>query len=243
MPQSPEELVDSFAKAISPKTRLIAFSHISNLSGIALPAKEICKMAREKKILTLVDGAQSFGLIDLNLKDMGCDFYSGSTHKWLMGPLENGVLYVRKEAMERLWPNIISAGWKEASTTVDERLCILGQRNETTPAALPETIDFHLSIGKAMIEERVRALNSYLKTRIQATFPQVAFVSPVPTSMSAGITVFNIPGKQSSEIFQKLYETQGIAGASTSGVRLSPHIYNTMEDMDKVVSAVKGLVA
>lgn len=240
-PKSQEELMSPFVTAITPKTKLIAFSHISNLSGIALPAKELCHLAREKKILTLVDGAQSFGLIDLDLKDMGCDFYSGSTHKWLMGPLENGILYVKKESMERLWPNIISAGWKEASISVDERLCVLGQRNETTPAALPETIDFHLSIGKKNIEDRVRKLNTYLKNQLQAKFPQAVFVSPISTTMSAGIVVFNIPGKQSSELFQKLYETHGIACASTSGIRLSPHIYNTMEDMDGVVSALAQL--
>lgn len=240
-PKSPEELMTPFVTAITPKTKLIAFSHISNLSGIALPAKELCRLAREKKILTLVDGAQSFGLIDLDLKDMGCDFFSGSTHKWLMGPLENGILYVKKESMERLWPNIISAGWKETSLTVDEKLCVLGQRNDTTPAALPETVDFHLSIGKRNIEDRVRKLNSYLKDQLQVKFPQAVFVSPLSPTMSAGIVVVNIPGKQSPELFQKLYDAHGIACASTSGVRLSPHIYNTMEDMNKVVSALGQL--
>lgn len=240
-PKSKEELITPFEKAITTKTKLIAFSHVSNLSGIALPAKEICRLARERKILTLVDGAQSFGLIDLDLNDMGCDFYSGSTHKWLMGPLENGILYVKKESMERLWPNIISAGWKEASTTVDERLCVLGQRNDTTPATLPETVDFHLSIGKRNIEDRVRKLNAYLKDQLQAKFPQAVFVSPLSPAMSAGIVVVNIPGKQSRELFQKLYDSHGIACASTSGVRLSPHIYNTMEDMDKVVAALGQL--
>jgi selenocysteine lyase/cysteine desulfurase len=90
---------------------MITFSHISNVSGLALPAREICRMAKAKGILTLVDGAQSLGFMDLNLQNMGCDFYTSSTHKWLMGPMENGILYVSKAQMEKLWPNIIGAGW------------------------------------------------------------------------------------------------------------------------------------
>lgn len=242
-PQAPADLLAPFEKAITTRTRLIAFSHISNISGIAIPAKDLCNLARAKQILTLVDGAQSFGMVDLNLKEMGCDFYSGSTHKWLMGPLENGVLYVKKESMSRLWPTLISAGWKAETTTVDEQLCVLGQRNETTPAALPETLDFHFTIGKKNIEDRVKALNDRLKSKLIEKIPQAAFVSPLPSSMSAGITVFNIPGKPSQDIFQKLYEVHGMACASTAGIRLSPHIYNTLDDMDKVVEAVRGLAS
>lgn len=240
-PKSPAELMEPFVKAITSKTRLIGFSHISNVTGVALPAKALCALAREKRILTLVDGAQSFGMVDLNLQDMGCDFYSGSTHKWLMGPLENGVLYVRKESMDRLWPTMISAGWKETSTSVDEKLCIVGQRNEATPAALPETLDFHQTIGKKNIEDRVVALNTYLKEQLRLKLPQTVFVTPLAASMSAGITVFNIPGKPSADLFQKLYEIRGIACASTAGVRLSPHIYNSMTDLDKTIDVLVNL--
>lgn len=243
VPKSPDELLAPFAKAITSKTRLITFSHISNTSGIALPAKEICQLAKSKRILTLVDGAQSLGMMDLNLKVMGCDFYTASTHKWLMGPLENGILYVSKEHVEHLWPHVISAGWKDSSTTVDEKLCVLGQRNETTPFVLPETLEFHQSIGKKIIEQRVRKLNTYLKEQVQAKLPQTTFVSPLSPDMSGGIVSVNFPGKQPQELYQKLYEVHGIACSATGGVRLSPHIYNTLEDMDKIVAALASLTA
>ena len=242
-PKSIAELIQPFEQAITSRTRLIGFSHVSNLSGIALPAKELCAMARSKKILTLVDGAQSFGFMDLNLRDLGCDFYTGSTHKWLMGPLENGVLYVRKESMDKLWPLIISAGWHEAPTNTDDKYCIVGQRNESTPVAIPETIQFHMIIGKRNIEDRVRALNAYLKAQIQTKLPQATFVTPLAPEMSGGITVFNIPNKPSTDIYQKLYQSYGIAGASTMGVRLSPNVYNTMAEIDKAVEAVKSCIA
>jgi isopenicillin-N epimerase len=242
-PKSPGELLAAFEKAITPKTRVISFSHISNLSGIALPAKEICEMARTKKILTLVDGAQSLGIIDLNLKEMGCDFYTASTHKWLMGPLENGILYVNRENIPKLWPNVISAGSKDTATTVDEKLCILGQRNETTPFVLADILDFHNMIGKKAIEQRVRKLNSYLKEQIQSRLPQATFISPLAADMSAGIVIINFAGKQPQDIYQKLYESHGIACAATGGIRLSPHIYNTLEEMDHIVVALASLAA
>lgn len=240
-PKSKDDLIAPFTKAITAKTRLISFSHISNVSGIALPAKELCQLAKSKNILSQVDGAQSLGLLDLNLKDLDCDFYTGSTHKWLMGPFENGVLYVRRERLAQIWPNVISAGWKEGSTTVDEKLCVLGQRNETTPFALPEIVEFHNAIGKKNVEDRVRKLNAYLKDQIRSKIPASTFVTPLAPEMSAGITVINIPGKPSQEIFQKLYDVHGIACASTTGIRLSPHIYNSMEDLNKLVEAIKGL--
>ena len=242
-PQSTKELLSPFANAITPQTKLIAFSHISNSSGIALPARDICQLARQKGILTLVDGAQSFGSVDLNLKEMGCDFYTGSTHKWLMGPIENGVLYVTKEQMGKIWPNMISAGWKETYHTVDEKLCVLGQRNDMTVSALPAILEFHETVGKKNIENRVKQLSTYLKDQIKTRVPQASFVTPMLPEMSGGIVVFNIANRNNTEIYQQLYARHGIAGAPTGGIRLSPHIYNTLADIDKIVAALVTLSA
>jgi selenocysteine lyase/cysteine desulfurase len=240
-PASTQELVAPFEKAITPKTKLITFSHISNLSGLALPAKEICQLAHSKGIMTLVDGAQSLGAIPIDLHDMGCTFYSASTHKWLMGPFENGLLYVRKEYFTRIWPNIIGGGWHEAKT-VDENLCVLGQRNETSPAALPDILNFHLAVGRRNIEQRVVQLNTYLKAQLQKHVPQAVFVTPLAPEFSGGITIVNIPGKDSAAIYDRLYKDYGIAAAPSGGIRFSPHIYNTLGDIDYAVNALKELV-
>lgn len=237
-PKSTDELIAPFANAITSKTKLIGFSQISNTSGIALPAKNICKMAKEKGIMTLVDGAQSFGMMDLNLKDMDCDFYSASTHKWLMGPLENGILYIRKEKMEKIWPTLIGAGWKDTHATVDEKFSTLGQRNETTTVGLPDILEFHNTLGKKNIEERVRKLTSYLKAQLQLKIPQAKFISPLAAELSAGIVIIELSGKPSKELFQKLYKDHGVACAATGGIRFSPHVYNTLADMDKIVTAL-----
>ncbi|MEM9328925.1 MAG: aminotransferase class V-fold PLP-dependent enzyme, partial [Bacteroidota bacterium] len=102
-PTSPEGLVQLFADQMTKHTRVMSFSHISNVSGIRMPAKELCQLAAERNILTLVDGAQSFGAMDLDLRAVGCDFYTASTHKWLMGPLENGVLYMKGSNIDKVW--------------------------------------------------------------------------------------------------------------------------------------------
>ncbi len=242
LPASPagkEEIIDIFQKAMTPKTRMVAFSHISNHNAIVIPAKEICAIARSKNILSHVDGAQSFGFIDLDLHDMGCDSYTGSTHKWLMGPFENGVLYVKKETLASLWPQIISAGWAEANHDADPWLGVLGQRNEATPAAIPEAVDFHMAIGKKAVEDRVRELNRYLRRQLQAKIPGTKFVSPEP--LTANITMFNVPNKSDKEVYDKLYADHGVASASMGAVRLSPNIYNTKSEIDRVVAAVSKI--
>jgi selenocysteine lyase/cysteine desulfurase len=197
-------------------------------------------MAQAKGIMTLVDGAQSLGMTHIDLHDMGCTFYSASTHKWLMGPFENGVLYINKEYFTRIWPNIIGGGWHEANT-VDENLCVLGQRNETSPAALPDILNFHQTIGRNNIEQRVVQLNSYLKEQLQKHVPQAQLVTPLAPAFSGGITIITLPGKDPAAVYNTLYTQYGIAAAPSGGIRLSPHIYNTLADVDYVVNAIQAL--
>jgi isopenicillin-N epimerase len=220
-PTSINELVQPFINAITPNTKLIAFSHLSNVSGLTLPAKEICQMAKARGIMTLVDGAQSFGSMSINVHDMGCIFYTASTHKWLMGPFENGMLYVQKDYFSRIWPAIIGGGWKEA-TSVDAQLCVLGQRNEPSPAALPEILAFHETIGRNNIENRIVQLSTYLKQQIKSKIPRATFVTPASPQFSGGIVIFNLPGKEIHEVTHKLYHTYKIAAAPSGGIRVSP---------------------
>ena len=240
-PDSQQALIKPFEEAITNRTRLVAFSHISNVSGIALPAKKICAFAKSKGILTLIDGAQSFGLQQVNLKKIGCDFYSGSAHKWLMGPKETGILYVNKALMDDVWPSVISAGWDEEWETIDEKLCVLGQRDDAAISALVETINFHKNIGFENIEGRVRQLTDYLKKNIHERISGVSFVTPLEKELSAGIVIFQLADKDFREVFQRLYEDFGIASAPTGGIRLSPNIYNTIGDMERIVEALSKI--
>jgi selenocysteine lyase/cysteine desulfurase len=155
-----DHYVQAFAKAITPRTKLISFTHQTSTVGDLFPAKEICRVARERGVLTLVDGAQSFGLMDVDLSDIQPDFYSGSAHKWPCGPKENGVLYINKSAQSKIWASIFSAypGRVGVSRTFEG----FGQRDEPAMIAFGEALKLQTQIGRAQIEKRSRELTTAL---------------------------------------------------------------------------------
>ncbi len=244
-PKTGEDLVKPFVEAMTKKTKLLCFSHISNQSGTWLPAKKLCAIARERGILSLVDGAQAFGFMNINVKALGCDFYTGSAHKWLTGPKESGVLYVRKEALPKVWPLVISKDWKWENEWQTGNLVCYGQRNDATIAAFKKAVEFHNLMGKERVEARVRELVNRLKDKIRKDIPGVEFVTPLEPGMYACILVFNLPGVDPDAAVAKLYEDHGIACASThdgfNGIRLSPNIYNTPDQLDTVVRVLAKL--
>ncbi|MEM8965738.1 MAG: aminotransferase class V-fold PLP-dependent enzyme [Bacteroidota bacterium] len=242
-PASPQELADPFLAAITPRTRLLGFSHISNVSGVALPAQLLCQAAREQNVLTLVDGAQSFGCHVINLEQMGCDFYTGSAHKWLMGPREVGILYARKELIESLWPHVVGLHYDEKQPDDITRLTTFGQQDIAKMPAMLETLSFHEQVGKEKIEQRVMNLTATLKKNIQEHLPQANFVTPLAENMSSGVVIIDFPSHDKKDIFEKLYRNYRIACSTKGGLRLSPNIYNSVEEMKEAVSAIKGIIS
>ena len=244
-PGNAAQLLDAFRAALTGRTKILAFSHLSNLTGVALPAKELCRIARERGILTLVDGAQTFGAFSLDLHDMGCDFFTGSAHKWLCGPKEVGILYVRKERIDKLWPLTVGDGWEEASLQGARKFETLGQRDDARVAALSKAIGFHQDIGKERIEQRVRGLAAALQSRIRKGIDGAEIVTPLDPELSGGIVVFSFPkmaGMDLGALLEKLYQKHNIGcNVLPWGIRLSPHIYNLMDEVDKAVEAVRSL--
>jgi selenocysteine lyase/cysteine desulfurase len=148
--------VDLFTKAFTPRTRLVAVTHVSSNSGDLLPVSEICAAARSRGILSLVDGAQAFGVLDVDLGAMKPDFYTGSMHKWPCGPKEKGLLYVNKAVHDRIHPSLVGvyAGAVGISRTLETH----GQRDDASVAAVTDALKFQGSIGRAVIEKRSRQL-------------------------------------------------------------------------------------
>lgn len=243
--ESTDELIKPFQAALTKHTRLMCFSHVSNLSGIALPAKKICSMAQEHDVLTHIDGAQTFGSQVVDLHDIGCDFYTGSSHKWFIGPKEVGVLYVRKERMEGMWPTIVGVGYPGAIKKGAQKFETLGQRDNSRVAAMGKTVEFHNSIGRARIENRIRSLASAFKSELKKRIPTVKFHTPLEPELSLGVVVFSAPGIDLSQALDTLYHNHNIGcavfGGDLAGIRMCPHIYNTMEEMERAVHAVSQL--
>ncbi|WP_185154037.1 aminotransferase class V-fold PLP-dependent enzyme [Fulvivirga sp. M361] len=244
-PENEEDLIRPFTDVMTKKTRLICFSHISNISGTLLPVQRLCAIARDKGILSLVDGAQTFGFMNVDLEELGCDFYTGSAHKWLTGPKESGVLYVKKNQLNKVWPLVISKDWTWGNEWKIENLVRYGQRNDATIAAFGKAVEFHNMIGKDKVEARVRELATSLKDKLSMTLREIEFVTPENAKMNACILVFNLPGIDSDTAVARLYSDYKIAAAGThdgfNGIRLSPNIYNTKEELDQVVKALREL--
>jgi isopenicillin-N epimerase len=242
--KSADELLGGIEKAITPRTKVIAITHVTSTTGILYPAREIAALARKRGIWMHLDGAQTFGALDVNLRELDPDSYSTSAHKWMMGPLEAGLLYVRAERIPQLWPSIVTAGWADDLKGA-RKFEVLGQRDDPRVAALEAAVDFLLLIGMANVEARVRALATHAKTQLKA-LSSVELKTNLEPGLSGGVVKFKLRNVPTKRAYDTLWEKHRIATSPTlsgdsEGVRFSPHIYNSMEQIDRAVAAVKAL--
>jgi len=240
-PQGEEEIIQAFEKALTSKIRLLSFTHVSNTTGLTMPAKALCKLARDRGIFVHVDGAQSFGALNVNLADMGCDSYSGSAHKWFMGPKEVGILYVRKDRQDDVWPSIISVPWRDDIVGA-RKYEALGQRDDAAVTAMGRTVDFHMMLGADRVEARMRQVATAIKEGM-SKLPGVEITTSMTPALSAGVVIFKPGSLAPRKVFAKLYETYHIGGAGMGpNIRLSPHIYNTLGEADRAVAAISEML-
>ena len=239
-----EYYLDAFTRASNARTKLWAFTHVTNSVGDLFPVKAMCDAARARGILTLVDGAQTFGVLDLDLTALGADFYTGSGHKWPCGPRETGVLYVRRDAQARLHPSIISlyAGAVGISRTLEA----FGQRDEPAVLAFAKALEFQSKVGKAAIAARSRALAEGLMEGLGRIDGVKLWTHPDP-DRSWSVVSFQPAGLNPGRLATALYETDRIAcatrgGQDRPGLRFSPHFYNLQSEVDRAVAAVAKYV-
>jgi selenocysteine lyase/cysteine desulfurase len=235
-----EYYIDAFTKALTPRTKVLAFTHFTNTVGDLFPAKEICAAAKARGVLTLVDGAQTFGLFDVNLRDIDPDFYSGSAHKWPCGARECGVLFVHTRAHDRIWPSSYSA--YPGAVGISRKMEAFGQRDEATMIAFAEALAFQTKIGRPAIEQRSKALAQQLLAGLAKLEGFKSFTS-TETDRNGAVVTF-VPGTlDGRKLVAALYERDKVAvttggGAGRSGVRVSPHFYNTPDEIDRLLAAL-----
>jgi selenocysteine lyase/cysteine desulfurase len=239
-----DALVSQFENAITPRTRVIAVTHVTNTTGILYPAREIAALARKHGVYMHLDGAQTFGALDVNLREIGCDSYSTSAHKWLMGPLEAGLLYVRAERIPQVWPSIVTAGWAE-NLKGARKFEVFGQRDDPRVVALEAAIDFVNLIGMPKVEARMRQIAAYTKREL-VKLPQVEMKTNMEPELSGGVIKFRLKNRSTQQVYNELWARHRVAIASTAsgdseGLRLSPQIYNSLDEIDRVVAAVREL--
>jgi isopenicillin-N epimerase len=187
-PTSAQQIVDLFEQAITPRTKLIFFSHITTVTGVILPAKEICAMARRHGVLSQVDGAHAIGQIPLDLQDMGCDFYGSSPHKWLMAPKGTGTLYIREENLDRLWVNTATANWNNKEMKA-YRFSWFGTSNLSAMVGLNAALDFFQMVGPEKIYARQHQLATQVRDHV-ARYPKARIVNASSDPFFGGLVSF-----------------------------------------------------
>jgi isopenicillin-N epimerase len=222
--------------AITPRTRVLFFSHITTATGVVLPAKELCALARSKGILSAVDGAHVVGMMALNVHDLGCDMYTSSPHKWLMAPKGTGFLYVRDEVMDRLWNTIVTAGWDDPKLRA-ERFQRIGSSNVPSLWGMRASIKLANDIGMERIEKRHRKMADYILAEMVKRGAE-SWTSPDP-ALRCAIASVNVPPIQILEIENWMWQKKKIRirGGGPSKIRLSTPYYLLRKDVDRYLAA------
>ena len=237
------ELKDRFEKAITPNTKVIHFCHITNLTGQIFPVRDICRMARARGIQTIVDGAHAFAHFPFKLRDLECDYYGTSLHKWLLAPVGTGFLYVRRENIEKLWPLTPANATKTKDIRKFEEV---GTHPAANHNAIAEALAFHQAIGIERKAARLRYLKDRWARRLEKQ-PGVNILTSFDPNQSWGLANVSLAGLDVSKVYDHLWAkyriiVAAIKHAEYSGLRVTPNVYSTLEEIDTFSGAIEELL-
>jgi selenocysteine lyase/cysteine desulfurase len=232
-------LVKAYTDNFTDKTKAVNITHIINWIGQIMPVKRIAQEAHKHGIEVIVDGAHTFALLDFKIPDLECDYFATSLHKWMCAPFGSGLLFVKKDKIPGIWA--IFPDDKPLSDQI-QKFERLGTRNFATEMAIGTALDFHLAIGSKRKEERLRFLKDYWAKQVK-DFPSVHFHTSFDPKFSCVIGLVSIDGMKPGEVVSSLFtnykiHTTGIEWENISGVRVTPHVYTTLRDLDKFVKAI-----
>jgi selenocysteine lyase/cysteine desulfurase len=240
---SEDAIVQQFAKAITPRTKLINITHMINWTGLILPVKKICDIARKRNVLTLVDGAQTFAHLNFNIPDLGCDFFATSLHKWLCAPFGTGMLYVRKNKASHVYP---LHGAPDPTGNDISKFEHVGTIMKAAQLGISKAVDFHEQIGGELKEKRLRYLKNYWVKKVKE-LPGIQINTPDAVSQSCGVAHFSHDKVSSQKMVYALNNTYRIHTLKVNlkqvqGVRVSPNVFTTTRDLDRFVVAVQEVI-
>jgi selenocysteine lyase/cysteine desulfurase len=233
-PRSSAEIVERFRQAITPRTRVIEVTHITNLTGQILPVRDIVRMARAQNIEVFVDGAHAFAHFPFQRDDLECDYYATSLHKWLFAPIGTGFLYVRKEKQKRIWPLMAAPASMDEDVRKYEEI---GTHPAANHNAIAAALVFHRGIGSARKAARLRALRDRWARRLAAAGNRVRILTPLNDSDSCGIGLVHLEGLDTEKLQAYLWEkhrimTTAIVHPEFNGLRITPNVYTMMPELD-----------
>ncbi len=243
-PKSDDEVVQLYANALTPATKLLMIPHMVNITGHILPVRAICDMAHARGVPVMVDGAHAFAHLDYKIPDLHCDYYGASLHKWLATPLGAGILYVKKDQISSLWP--IYSEWSIPDDDI-RKLNHTGTHPVHTDITIANSIAFHDMIGSARKEARLRFLQNYWTAKVRG-FKNVVMNTPSDPKRSCGIANVGVKGMKPADLAKTLLDkykvfTVAIDGALVHGVRVTPQVYTSTAELDTFVGALRELAS
>ncbi len=243
-PKSDAEILELYANAITPKTRLLMVCHMVNITGQVLPIRKICDMAHSKGVEVMVDGAHAIAHLNFAIRDLNCDYYGASLHKWLSAPLGSGLLYVKKEKIPQIRP--LLAGSVTDKTDI-RRLNHTGTHAVATDLAVGNALEYYYALGPERKEARLRYLQQYWTSRVR-DMPHVVLNTPADPQRACGIANAGIQGLKPSEMADTLLKkyriwTVAIDGAGVQGCRIAPNVYTSLKELDTLVRALREMDA
>jgi selenocysteine lyase/cysteine desulfurase len=242
--ENDEEIVSAYEKAITPKTKIIHITHVINWVGQIMPVRKISDMAKKHGLEVIVDGAHSFGLLDFKIPDLGCDYFGTSLHKFLSAPIGSGMLWIKKEKIEKIWPLV---GNDKPRGNDIRKFETLGTRSFPIEQGIGEAVNFHNAIGSKRKEERIRYLKNYWAERVK-DIPKVRLHTSFKPEYACAICGVSIDGMTPAELDSALLTNYkihavGIVWENISCVRVTPHVYTRLQDLDKFVMAIGEIAA
>lgn len=238
--EDPAEVVRLFEEAITPRTKLILACHMINLTGQILPVRDIVSMARRHDIPVIVDGAHALAHFHFTLDELACDYYSSSLHKWLFAPIGSGFLYVRRDKIPGLWPLMAAPEAKDADIRKFEEI---GTHPEANFLAVAEALTFHQGLGSRRKTERLVYLRDYWARRL-AEHDRVRLHTSLKPGFACGIANVQLEGVDSAALRDWLWDEHKILVVAIQhdefeGLRISPSVYSTLEELDRFVDAME----
>ncbi|HWO26784.1 MAG TPA: aminotransferase class V-fold PLP-dependent enzyme [Kofleriaceae bacterium] len=244
--EDPARIVALYESNITPRTRLILVTHVSNYTGLVMPVPEIAAMARKRGIPVMVDGAHSLAHFDFKISDLGCDYFAASLHKWLFAPHGTGLLYVRRDKIRGLWPLM------PASPKLDDNIRKfeqVGLQPAANALAVAEALTFHQAIGGARKEARLLYLRNIWTKRLLASgrVKLLSSLRPAPPRVTSSIAMIEIEGIDPAKLSTYLWDkhrihTIGILHDEFRGLRVTPSVYTTLEELDRFCTVVEQVI-
>ncbi len=238
-PKSDDEIVQLYANAITPKTKLLMVCHMINITGQILPIRKICDMAHSKGVEVMVDGAHALAHIRFKIRDLNCDYYGSSLHKWLSVPIGAGLLYVKKENIKKIWPLLAEGERKEDDIT---RLNHTGTHPPATDLCILNSIRYFKEMGDERKEARLKYLQNYWVEKVRH-LPHIIMNTPTDPWRSCGIANVGVKDMKPADLADVLFKkykiyTVSIDSAGVHGVRVTPNVYTSTAELDAFVNAL-----